>query len=97
MAATNETKPEVSSSTSVVTKLNLKIMDDDKNTQLHYYAARGQTDKISRNLIDRQKIDIENYLGWTSLMMACKNGHLDMVKLLLDLGADPSRKNRFSK
>lgn len=97
MAATTEAKPEVSSSTSAVTKLNLKIIDDDKNTQLHYYAACGYMDRISRNLIDRQKIDIENYLGWTALMMACKNGHLDTVKLLLELGADPSRKNRFSK
>lgn len=81
----------------VVTKLNIKIIDNDKNTELHYLAAAGQTDKISKNLIDRQRIDIENYLGWTALMMACTNRHFSTVKLLLELGADPSRKNKFGK
>jgi ankyrin repeat protein len=31
--------------------------------------------------------------GVTALHMACQNGHLDMVKLLLDRGADPSIKD----
>lgn len=98
METVNETKTEVSSSTTVVTpKLNTEIIDDDKNTKLHYLAAFGKWDKISKKQIDRQKIDIENYLGWTSLMMACRNGFLEMVKMLLDFGADPSRKNKFGK
>lgn len=98
MATTNDPKPDADSSTApVTTKLNVKIIDNDKNTQLHYYGARGLTDRVSRDLVDRQKIDIENYLGWTSLMMACKNGYIEMVNTLLDLGADPSRKNRFGK
>lgn len=95
MVTTNETK--VSSSTSATTKLNIKIVDNDKNTKLHYLAACGHVDKISRNSIEKQRIDIENSLGWTPLMMACKNGYLDMIKLLLELGADPSRKNKFGE
>lgn len=96
MAAIGDMKPHCLSLTNE-RKLNNNVVDNDKNTEFHYLAACGQTDKISRDLVVRQRIDIENYLGWTALMMACKNGYLETVKLLLDMGSDPSKKNKFGK
>ncbi|KAJ8961271.1 hypothetical protein NQ318_008956 [Aromia moschata] len=72
-----------------------QIIDDDKNTKLHYYAALGEEEKLVKQLETVQKVDVENYLGWTPLMMACKNGHLNVVNLLLHHRADASKKNRF--
>lgn len=75
----------------------MEIVDNDKNTQLHYYAAHGNIDEFKKAYTKDQKIDVENYLGWTPLMMACHNGHLEMVKLLLEFNADASKSNKFGK
>ena len=34
--------------------------------------------------------------GWTSLMRACNEGHLDIVNVLIDKGADVNDKNNVS-
>jgi ankyrin repeat protein len=35
-------------------------------------------------------------IGWTPLMRACSNGHLDIVNVLIDNGADVNDKNNVS-
>ena len=42
--------------------------------------------------------DINLYLGWTSLHRAAQNGHTEIVKMLLDDGANVSTKDdEYSK
>ncbi|KAK9889132.1 hypothetical protein WA026_004401 [Henosepilachna vigintioctopunctata] len=68
----------------------------DKNTNLHFSSAVGQIDTFSRDLeASDQKIDAENFMGWTPLMMAVRNGHIDIVKILLEKGADITKKNKL--
>ena len=40
------------------------------------------------------KLDHTFYSGWTSLMAASQNGHLDIVKILIEQGAIINIKDR---
>ncbi|KAJ8915651.1 hypothetical protein NQ315_003435 [Exocentrus adspersus] len=72
------------------------IVDEDKNTIFHHLAASGNEEEMKIIYSETEtKIDTENYLGWTSLMMACRNGHLNVVKLLLNYRADATKKNKY--
>ncbi|KAJ8977503.1 hypothetical protein NQ317_017121 [Molorchus minor] len=76
-------------------KKNPVITDDDKNTKMHYFAAEGNISELTEEIKIYQKIDPENYLGWTPLLMACRNGHKAAVNLLLQHHADATKKNKF--
>lgn len=71
--------------------------DDDRNTNLHYAAANGNVEEILNELSHGQKIDAENYLGWTPLMMAVRKGQYKAAVTLLDHKADATKKNYFGK
>jgi ankyrin repeat protein len=71
------------------------IIDDDKNTRLHYAAALDNVAEIEKIVATKQKLDPENYLGWTPLMMAVRNANPDAINLLLKHGADATKKNKF--
>ncbi|VEN34906.1 unnamed protein product [Callosobruchus maculatus] len=71
------------------------IVDDDQNTTLHHIAAKGNVNEFKKEFSEDMRIDAANFLGWTPLMMACRNGHAEMVKHLLELRADASRSNHF--
>lgn len=73
------------------------ILDNDQNTILHYSAARGKDEDFAKKLIKNQKLDVQNYLGWTPMMMACRNGRISTVKILLELGADVTKHNKYGK
>lgn len=74
------------------------LVDDDKNTKTHYAAAFGNMEELSLELEENlSKIDVENYLGWTPLMMACRNGQSEIVRFLLEKNADATKKNKFGK
>ncbi|XP_056630827.1 26S proteasome non-ATPase regulatory subunit 10-like [Diorhabda sublineata] len=72
----------------------MTLIDDDKNTILHYAAARGKDEEFKK-CIKFEELNMENYLGWTPLMMACRNKQVKTVKLLLQLGGDVTRINKF--
>lgn len=81
--------------TSKPTTTKPTYLDEDKNTTLHYCAAVGDKNGVMSELENGQKIDPENYLGWTPLMMAARNGQNEIVKVLLENRADSSRCNHF--
>jgi len=75
-----------------------KLIDDDRNTKLHYVAAQNDVDGIKAYLRNEsQVIDPQNYMGWTPLMMACRRGHFEAVKCLLVHRANATIVNNFGK
>lgn len=85
------------SETTALKRVSAIIIDDDKNTKLHYSAAAGKEEELLKDLENEQKVDVENYLGWTPLMMGCRNGHINVVQLLLKCGADATKKNKYGE
>ncbi|XP_017783330.1 PREDICTED: ankyrin repeat and SAM domain-containing protein 6-like [Nicrophorus vespilloides] len=69
--------------------------DDDKNSELHFASSKGDLDAVTEGVEKGQKIDLENFAGWTPLMMATRNGHVEVVRYLLSKRADATKKNRF--
>jgi ankyrin repeat protein len=62
-------------------------------TALHYAAANGDGDIIRLLLEKSAYIDAESPNKTTPVMMAARAGHLDVVKQLMEAGADISLKN----
>lgn len=56
----------------------------------HLVARAGDNDfgVVAQMLADGVQVDLPNSDGYTALMAAAKRGHYDLVKLLLDNGAD---------
>ena len=60
---------------------------------MHYAATKGSV-PIVRELLDKSAyIDAESPNGTTPLMMAAMYGSPEVVKILLEAGADPTLKN----
>ncbi|KAK4203617.1 Glycerophosphoryl diester phosphodiesterase family-domain-containing protein [Triangularia verruculosa] len=85
------------------------LVQDSKN--LHYRSVRGETalhiaaqfgqldytalllENLANNCFDHDITDISR--GWTPLFFAAVDGHLEIVKLLLDTGANQQRKDHL--
>lgn len=72
-------------------------IDDDRNRRIHVAAAHGDKDSVMKEIEKGAKVDVENYLGWTPLMMAVRNGHSEVVTFLLEHKADATKKNKFGE
>jgi ankyrin repeat protein len=59
-------------------------------TPLHLFATRGDFDACKILLDSGALVDIRDGDGYTQLHAATLQGHLDVVKLLLARGSDPS-------
>ena len=55
----------------------------NSNTYLHLAAETGQIDAFKTALIEAVDKNIKNYYGETPFHLACKNGHFEIVELLL--------------
>lgn len=72
--------------------MNIGITQDYV-AQFHSAAASGDTSKLSAMLKGAGltgNVNITNDKGWTALMFAARNGHKDIVKVLLENGCDTS-------
>lgn len=69
-------------------------LTDDKGNPLLVIAAREKSDKVADALASAPNVDLEKTdpAGENALMMASLNGDLPLVKLLIDKGAEVSKK-----
>ena len=75
-------------------KFDINSTNDFQNSALHYSSIDGNYD-ITKNLLEYGKINIDSQDrdGDTSLLNACRGGHLEIVNLLLSHNANINMKN----
>lgn len=58
-------------------------------------AEEGNFDEVQRMITELKHLDVDaaNKKGYTSLALAVKAGHSDVVRLLIASGANPDLKN----
>lgn len=62
-------------------------------TPLHYAASKGHMDTVKLLLANKAMVNAPSPDGTSSLMMAAYAGNEDIVRALLDAGADPTARN----
>ncbi|XOV77674.1 MAG: ankyrin repeat domain-containing protein [Aestuariibacter sp.] len=77
------------SSTSVLAQLvkNAHLLDETGRPLLHRAARLNRTQIVKAMLSRKNLVNLKDDIGFTPLMEAARNGHLDMVKLLISKGA----------
>ncbi|XP_060744399.1 mitochondrial disaggregase [Tachysurus vachellii] len=72
--------------------------DNNKNTAeaLLNAARSNNAEEMKRLLADGVDPNTRHHLGWTALMVASMNGQHNVVKVLLESGADPNLGDDFS-
>jgi hypothetical protein len=75
--------------------LPLALLAADPGEDLRQAAMRGDAAAVKTLLDAGAPIDAANTYGATALTFACDRGKLEVVRLLLDRGADAGRKDEF--
>ncbi|KAG8219731.1 ankyrin repeat-containing domain protein [Butyriboletus roseoflavus] len=68
---------------------------DTGSQVLHAFAIQGDTNKITRYLVEHSSVDVNkrDEYGYTALHLACDRGNLPVVKVLIKHGADATTKD----
>jgi hypothetical protein len=75
--------------------MNVKLGEEGK-TQLHHCAMNGLTSSVKRLLSFRNiNVNVKDVYGMTPLHEAAINGHVEIVRLLLQNGADVNSKSNI--
>lgn len=61
---------------------------DNEETVLHQLARNGGSAELIALVCSKAKLDRADRFGWTPLMVAAGKGRIDVVRALLDAGAD---------
>jgi hypothetical protein len=74
-----------------------EVMNRGGETQLQFFSWKGMTSSVKR-ILEMKSIDVEARTGgeedgWTCLMTAARNGHIDICRLLIDKGAQVNAKD----
>jgi ankyrin repeat protein len=67
----------------------------DINQELLDSAERGDSERLIQLVEKEPEIDAQDEFGRTPLMLAALNGHIDVVRLLLENGANPAIEAKF--
>ena len=80
----------------LVIRFNAKI--DCRNstgaTPLISHTVSGRLEVVKKLVMLKANIDLQDQLGYSALMVACKMGHVDLVRLLIGHGAILDLKER---
>ncbi|XP_073812244.1 G patch domain and ankyrin repeat-containing protein 1 homolog [Musca autumnalis] len=63
----------------------------------HRYAMQNNFEELQRLDYEGQNINVCDNYGWTALMMAACEGHVEAVRYLLELGVDKDIKDKSGK
>jgi ankyrin repeat protein len=67
-----------------------------RDKSIHLYTLKNQVDKVKNYLNKGGEVDAFGEYNSTPLHYACREGNIEIVKLLLDFGADIDAKNSYS-
>ena len=72
--------------------------DDDELhlPELVYWASLGDIDQIEQALQEGLDVNSADEEGYSALHAAAENGYLDVVKLLVEKGADVQHKTQYT-
>src|SRR5215467_14021541 len=69
--------------------------DKDKNEEFFAAARKGDVAALKTFLDHGVDVNAKTRYGATALSYACDKGHLEVVKLLIERGADPNVRDTF--
>ncbi|XP_007252465.3 ankyrin repeat domain-containing protein 16 [Astyanax mexicanus] len=74
--------------------MDIELYNSDYKRALHEAASMSHEQCVQYLIHRGAKIDTLKKADWTPLMMACTRRNLEVIKLLLDHGADPTIRNK---
>lgn len=82
-------------------KLNVfsPIPEDDEELhlpELVYWASLGELAEVEKSLANGTDVNTADEEGYSALHAAAENGYLDVVKLLVEKGADVQHKTQYT-
>lgn len=75
------------------------IPEDDEELhlpELVYWASLGELAEVEKSLANGADVNSADEEGYSALHAAAENGYLDVVKLLVDKGADVQHKTQYT-
>jgi ankyrin repeat protein len=75
------------------------IPEDDEELhlpELVYWASLGELAEVEKSLANGADVNSADEEGYSALHAAAENGYLDVVKLLVEKGADVQHKTQYT-
>lgn len=75
------------------------IPEDDEELhlpELVYWASLGELAEVEKSLANGTDVNTADEEGYSALHAAAENGYLDVVKLLVEKGADVQHKTQYT-
>jgi ankyrin repeat protein len=75
------------------------IPEDDEELhlpELVYWSSLGELAEVEKSLANGADVNFADEEGYSALHAAAENGYLDVVKLLVDKGADVQHKTQYT-